>query len=437
MHPLQHRVFRRLFAAQVLSLLGVGIMTVGLALHAYQLGGAKEAGKILGALFALKMVVYVGLAPVAEAVLSRYAVKAVLIGLDVFRLCLLLLFSLASEVWHLAAVAFFFYTASAAFTPLFQAVIPAVLPNKETYTSALVLSRLAYTFESMFSPLIAAFALTLLASHTLFVFAAFCVAGSVFALTLSGLTAKTTTQKKRPFIERLSRGLMIYFRTPRLRGLFVVNLGLSFGLSWVLVNTVVFVGVRFGGSEQYTYLMIAFGVGSAAAALSVPRLLKRITERQLMLSGGYLFGLLSLLIFLTLPFSALLALWVGFGVASSFVLTPGGLVLTRSANMADQPAIFAAQFSMSHAGWLFAYPTAGWLGSSLQIELALGILGTTCIVITLFGSWIWPGNDPIEREHSHPELPEDHPHMLEHASANDKSTHSHVYHIDDLHLKWR
>jgi len=232
MHPLRNSVFRWLFTAQVLSLLGIGIMTVGLALHAYELGGAKQAGKILGALFALKMVVYVGLAPVAEAVLSRFAGRAVLIGLDVFRLCVLILFYLASEVWHLAGLAFLFYTASAAFTPLFQAIIPVVLPDKKTYTSALVLSRLAYTFESMFSPLFAAVALTLLASQTLFVFAAVCMGGSVIALTYSGLTAETNTQKKRPFIERLSRGLKIYFRTPRLRGLFIVNLGLSFGLSW-------------------------------------------------------------------------------------------------------------------------------------------------------------------------------------------------------------
>jgi len=441
MHPLRDSVFRWLFAAQVLSLLGIGIMTVGLALHAYELGGAKQAGKILGALFALKMVVYVGLAPVAEAMLSRYAARAVLIGLDVFRLCVLVLFYLASEVWHLAGLAFLFYTASAAFTPLFQATIPVVLPDKKTYTSALVLSRLAYTFESMLSPLLAAVALTLLASQTLFIFAAFCMSGSVIALTYSGLTARTNTQKKRPFIERLSRGLNIYFRTPRLRGLFIVNLGLSFGLSWVLVNTVVFAGMRFAGSEQYTYLMIAFGAGSAVAALIVPRILQHITERQLMLFGAYLFGLLSFLIFLKLPFNTLLALWCGFGMASSFVLTPGGLVLTRSANTSDQPSIFAAQFSMSHAGWLFAYPIAGWLGSSLQPEIALGVLGTTCIVITLIGSWIWPSDDPMIRAHDHPELPRDHPHLLEHASLDSsldsKSRHSHVFHIDDLHSKWR
>jgi MFS family permease len=436
MHALQHPVFRWLFAAQIMSLLGIGIMTVGLALLAYDFGGVKEAGKILGALFALKMVVYVGLAPLAEAVLSRFEPKRILIGLDVFRLCVLLLFSLASEVWHLAGLALFFYTASAAFTPLYQAIIPSVLPDEKTYTSALVLSRLAYTFESMLSPLFAAIVLTLVTSKILFVIAAICLVGSVVALTNSGLSAKTASKKKGPFLDRLSRGLKIYFHTPRLRGLFVVNLALSFGLGWVLVNTVVFAGLHFDGSEQYIYLMIAFGTGSASAALMVPRLLQQINERRLMLFGGCLFGVLSFLIFLNLPFNSLLVLWFGFGVASSFVLTPGGLVLTRSAAKSDLPAVFAAQFSMSHAGWLLAYPAAGWLGSSLELELALGILGTACIVITIIGARIWPVDDPLERSHNHPELPRDHPHLIEHASTCEQRRHAHVFHIDDLHLKW-
>jgi len=436
MHALQHPIFRWLFAAQIMSLLGIGIMTVGLALLAYDFGGVKEAGKILGALFALKMVIYVGLAPVAEAVLSRFPPKRVLIGLDVFRLGVLLSFSLASEVWHLAGLTLLFYTASAAFTPLYQAIIPTVLPDEKTYTSALVLSRLAYTFESMFSPLFAAVVLTLVTSDILFVIAAICLAVSVFALTQSGLSASTARQKKGPFLDRLSRGLKIYVRTPRLRGLFVVNLALSFGLGWVLVNTVVFAGLYFEGSEQYIFLMIGFGAGSTAAALLVPRLLRQINERRLMLFGGCLFGVLSYLIFLNLPFNALMVLWFGFGMASSFVLTPGGLVLTRSAAKSDQPAVFAAQFSMSHAGWLFAYPAAGWLGSSLEPALALGILGTVCIVITIIGSRIWPVDDPQERPHSHPELPRDHPHLLNHVNTDEQRGHTHVFHIDDLHLKW-
>jgi MFS family permease len=352
------------------------------------------------------------------------------------RLCLLLLLGLAAQVWHLVILTFVFYSASAAFTPLFQAMIPSVLPDEKTYTSALVLSRLAYTFESMLSPLLAALALTMVVSSTLFPLAALCLAASVAALISSGLSVPTALQRRRPFAERLRRGLTIYLRTPRLRGLFTLNLALSFGLAWVLVNTVVYTGLRFGQSESYTWLMAAYGAGAAAGALSVPRILQRIDERRLILTGAYVFGALSCLIFLPLPFAALLALWAGFGAASSLVLTPGGLVLTRSAARADHPAVFAAQFSMSHAGWLLAYPAAGWLGANMAPELALGILGAICIMITLLGARIWPAEDPLERLHTHPDLPPDHPHLSDHENTSEPGRHAHVYHIDDLHLTW-
>lgn len=436
MNPLRHSVFRWLFSAQIMSLLGIGLMTVGLALHAYDLGGVSGAGRLLGAIFALKMVVYVLLAPLAEVVLSRFEPRRVLVALDLLRLVILLLLGLSSELWQLVVLTFIFYTASAAFTPLFQAMIPAVLKDERTYTSALVLSRLAYTFESMFSPMLAALALLFFSSARLFPLAALCLAVSVLALGFSGLPVSPAIKKKRPFMQRLTRGLTIYFRTPRLRGLFVLNLGLSFALAWVLVNTVVFTGLQFDNSEYYTWLMAAYGAGAAAGALSVPRLLNRFSERELMISGGVLFGLLSFVIFIHLPLAGLMGLWVGFGAASSLVLTPGGLVLTRSAEAEDHPAVFAAQFSMSHAGWLLAYPLAGWLGSVIAPSAALGILGSLCLLITVVGSRIWPADDPLERPHSHAELPTDHPHLKAHQPSGPQHEHKHVFHIDDLHLRW-
>ncbi|MFK7859225.1 MAG: MFS transporter [Granulosicoccus sp.] len=437
MQPLHHPVFRWLFTAQVLSLLGVGTMTVALALQAFSFGGLEYAGKILGGMFALKMVVYVGLAPLAEVALSRYSPRHVLTALDLVRLCLLLMLGFATEVWHLVGLTCLFFSASAAFTPLYQATIPSVLTDEKTYTAALVLSRLAYTFESMLSPAIAAIALSVVAPASLFPVAAFCMAGSVLALNVSGLSASAEPSKKRPFKERLSRGLVIYFRTPRLRGLFVLNLALSFGLGWVLVNTVVYIGVYFEGSSvHYTYLMCAFGAGSAAAALSIPRWLGLTNERNIMFAGCVLFSSLSMFIFIELPFFLLLLLWAGFGAASSLVLTPGGLVLTRSAAKVDHPAVFAAQFSMSHAGWLAAYPVAGMLGSSMDPDPALGLLGGVCLLFALLGFRIWPAVDPKERVHAHPDLPADHPHFRDHLPDSNSREHSHVFHIDELHLKW-
>ncbi len=48
---------------------------------------------------------------------------------------------------------------------------------------------------------------------------------------------------------------------------------------------------------------------------------------------------------------------------------PMGRLLRRSAHTEDRPALFAAHFSLSHACWLIAYPTVGWLGATLELSL--------------------------------------------------------------------
>lgn len=66
---LRFPTFRSLFAAQVIALIGTGLATVALSLLAYDLAGA-EAGAVLGTALAIKMIVYVLLAPCLER-LSR------------------------------------------------------------------------------------------------------------------------------------------------------------------------------------------------------------------------------------------------------------------------------------------------------------------------------------------------------------------------------
>lgn len=52
--PLTNPNFRWLFSAQICSLVGVGLLTVGLSLAAYRIGGAEAAGQVLGLLLALR-----------------------------------------------------------------------------------------------------------------------------------------------------------------------------------------------------------------------------------------------------------------------------------------------------------------------------------------------------------------------------------------------
>ena len=74
--------------------------------------------------------------------------------------------------------------------------------------------------------------------------------------------------------------------------------------------------------------------------------------------------------------------WTLLGVAYSAVQTPTGRLLRRSAQSQHRPAIFAAQFALSHACWLVTYPLAGWFGSVAGMPTTLMVLG----IVSAFGT---------------------------------------------------
>ncbi|REM98768.1 MFS transporter, partial [Mycobacterium tuberculosis] len=83
------------------------------------------------------------------------------------------------------------------------------------------------------------------------------------------------------------------------------------------------------------------------------------------------------------------------------LVTPGGRLLRRSAESADLPFLFAAQFSLSHVCWLIAYPLAGWVGARYGLHVALAALGILA-ALGLVAAWRrWPAHDPEEIAHQH------------------------------------
>ncbi|WP_340117000.1 MFS transporter [Pelagibius sp. 7325] len=450
---LRHVIYRRLFAAQILSLIGTGLMTVALALLAYNLSG-DAAGVVVGTILALKMVAYVGFAPFAAALAQRLPVKPLLVGLDLARVALVLLLPFVDQVWQVYALVFAVQLCSAAFTPAFQSLIPEVLPQEGDYTKALSLSRLAYDTESLVSPLLAGLLLTVISGDMLFAGPALGFAASAILVVSAALPARSAMLAPEPFLRRLTKGFALYARTPRLRALFALGFAVSCVGAWVLVNSVVYAHEALGGGEySYTMLLMAYGGGSMAVALILPRLLHRLPPRLVMVGGGLLLGILP---WATLaqpgPLGAI-ALWLLLGAASSLVMTPGGLLLKRSSHSQDRPALFAAQFSLSHAGWLVAYPLAGWLGFHLGLAESFAVMAGAGLLAAIAGWAIWPADDATERYHVHPALdhahlhvhddhhhhehegwegPEPHSHPHRHASGG----HRHVFVIDDHHPIW-
>jgi MFS family permease len=410
-----------------------------MSLAAYEIGGVTTGGQVLGGLLALKMLAYVFLAPVAQTLLAAVPHKRAMVSLDIGRMLLLLPMAAATQTWQIAALAFGFYALSAGFTPLFQSVIPNILPEKDSYTKALAWSRIAYTLEALLSPIIAAALLNLVSGRMLFYAAAAAFLGSVIALTLTWFPAQIDVKKNGSFLKRAGQGLRIYKNTPRLQGVFLLNFALSLVMAWVLVNSAVYAGGHLGDAEKnYPYLMMCYGVGAILGAIIVPKFVRKAGERTVMSAGAFGFATCGILFALypVVSMPAALFAWMSFGLSSSFVMTPGALVVTRSVAPAGRTAVFAAQFSLSHAGWLIAYPLAGWLGSHLQLETALLILSGACVAVTSVALTRWPAKDPIEREHCHPDLAGDHPHLQQGSHAGHDSAHIHAFYIDDLHPTW-
>ena len=136
---LRNPTYRALFSAQVVALLGTGLLTVALGLLAFDLAG-DAAGSVLGTALTIKMVAYVGVAPLMAALVDRLPKKVVLVGADAVRFAIAVSLPFVTEIWQIYALVFVLQSASATFTPAFQALIPSVLPDAKEYTRALALS---------------------------------------------------------------------------------------------------------------------------------------------------------------------------------------------------------------------------------------------------------------------------------------------------------
>lgn len=442
---LAHRTYGRLFSAQIIALVGTGLLTVALGLLAFDIAGDR-AGAVLGTALAIKMIAYVTVAPIVGAFSAQLPRRAFLISMDIVRAAIALSLPFISEVWQIYLAVFVLQSASAAFTPTFQATIPDVLPEEEDYTNALSLSRLAYDLESIVSPMLAAALLTVINFHWLF-------AGTVVGFLVSAALVLSVTLPASPakpreggIYDKTTRGSRIYLATPRLRGLLALNMAVAMGGALVIVNTVVIVKGRLGLDDNAVAIALAcFGGGSMLSALTLPRVLERVADRTVMLTAAtFLSGVLGLFAlilytsgwsFAPAPTAAgwglLLATWALLGVGYSATQTPSGRLLRRSAHAEDRPAVFAAQFALSHACWLVTYPLTGWLGAALHLGTLAALFALATLAATALAWRLWPSGTAAALKHDHPELPVDHPHFREHGAR-----HAHPIVIDDLHVRW-
>ncbi|GAA2001776.1 MFS transporter [Brevibacterium samyangense] len=387
------RVFRnptyaKLFSAQVIALLGTGLLTVALGLLAFDIAG-DAAGSVLGTALTIKMVAYVGVAPLIAAVVDRLPKKAVLVTADLIRLAIAVMLPFVTEAWQIYVLVFVLQSASATFTPAFQSLIPSVLPEPEDYTRALSLSRLAYDLEALLSPTIAAALLTLISYNNLFVGTAVGFACSAILVLPSRLPARTDDGPVLPFWQRLPLGAKVFARTPTLRFLMLTNIVVAAGTAIVLVNSVVYARGVFGLGDQSLALALAcYGIGSLVVALNIPWLVDKLGVIRTMITGAVVItaGLAVAVTVTAVATSTgagwyvLLGTWVLLGIGTSLVNTPSSRLLADASTTANRNLVYTAQFALSHACFLVTYPIAGWLGAANLTGAAIALLILAAVV---------------------------------------------------------
>ncbi|MET4095808.1 MFS transporter [Arthrobacter sp. UYCu712] len=391
------RDYRYLFSAQIIALFGTGLATVALGLLAYELAGPRAAA-VLATALTIKMVLYVVIAPLAAAYVDRLPRRAFLITLDVVRAAVVLALPFVTEVWQIYVLIGLLQSASAAFTPTFQAVIPDIVTDKAAYTRALSASQVAYTMESLISPVLAAVALSFMTFNWLF------LGTSAGFVTSALLVMATHIPNARPSAhakawDRAAAGIKTFARTPRLRGIMALNLVVAAAGSIVIVNTVNYVRDELGGSQSdVAWMFAASGAGTLLSALALPRVLDRIPERAVMMTGAAVL-VAGTLAALTLNAAGLLTwaataiTWAVIGSGMAMIVTPTGRVLRASVESNRIPEVFAAQFSLSHLAWLVTYPIAGWLGTNSGLTLTWSVLAILALAGAAGAFFLWPRDD--------------------------------------------
>lgn len=451
--PLSNPAFRWLFLGQLVSLVGTGLTTVALALLAFDLN-PSDAGWVLGVALAIKMVAYLCVAPAVGGYASQLPRKRWLAGLNIGRAVLVALMPFCQEAWQLFLLMFLLNAMAAGYTPVYQALLPDVLPDEKEYTQALSLSRLAMEMESLLSPALAAFLLLFTSYALLFELNAVGFVIAALFLLLAVVPANTVSDRSGGVWKKVSFGVRSYLKTPRLQAVLLLNLALSAAGAMIIVNTVVYVRSVLGLSEeQVPLLMLAAGVGSMIAAFILPKLLESVHDRPVMFIGAGLL-VIALLAGLSGPgYWGLFPIWFVIGVGTSLILIPTGRVVRNSCQESDRNDYFSANFALTHGMWLLGYLLAGWLGSRLGMDgafLGLALLAALALVAAML---VWKKEDQHDLWHEHPEMEHLHPHVHDehhqhehegwegpephvHPHYHPKQKHKHKFVIDEHHAHW-
>jgi len=325
LRALNHRDFRRFFAAQLGALVSGWMHTVAQSWLVLQLTDSPLRLGLIGTLqFGPILLFSIVTGAFADRLPKRRVLVTTQVTLAVLALVLAaLVVSGRVRYWHVGVVAVLTGLAQAFDTPARQSYM-AEMVGKADLVNAVALNSAAFNAARIVGPAVAGLVIARFGVVPAFLVNALGILG--VGLTLLTLPAgRSAVRRGTTVLEEVAEGVRYATRTPVIR----LVLGLLFVVSITVFNFTVYVPLLARhvlglGAEGFGFLMAALGVGAVAGALTVGFWRAPLPPLGIMLSAAALAltGLLSL--------SAARHVWVA--VPLLFVTGFSGLVVVASCN---------------------------------------------------------------------------------------------------------
>ncbi len=383
---LHNPIFRRLYAAQTISLLGDALTWLGLAAIAYELAGKSSAVVLSGAL-TLRVTAFVLLSPLAGAIADRFDRRPLLLLTHLSRMLLVCLLPFVREVWQIYMLVLGLNIFNALFAPTYQATIPLVT-GKTDYPQAIALSGITYQILGVFGPGLAGILAAYVGVRDLFFWdgASFLVAAIAIGTLPQNLRAEPTAAKDRAmgsiWADIRAGTVQLWADAPLRYGL-VIQLVAAIAGAQILINSVGYVcGTLHLRMVEYGWVMAGFGLGATGGMLLLSCYPQYRSQTFTLLGGGLLI-VTALLPANYVGLVPLIGLWAIAGCGQSLINLSMQTLIADRTPIAIQGRIYGAHFAWSHLWWAGAYPVAGWLGSRFQAHtfLAGGAMGLTLLAV--------------------------------------------------------
>lgn len=367
--------FISLFCAHTVSLIGTAIGTSAIALLAEKLSEGSGP-RVLGYTLTIRILVFLFLGPFAGSLSERIGRKFQMILTDVMRaLVMIALFFVYAE-WQLYILAFVLHLGSAFFTPIYKSIIPGVV-GESLYPRALSYSTVAYNVSDIFGMLIGGLLIFYFGFE--FGFGVDAVSFLLSAVLIAVVPFSSTGKKKEKERARLLYGIQRMFAVSGLRRSLMLSLQVSIVGGLAIVTTAGYVKNELKmGEAFYPLAMAVMGIGAMAASVYYVR----CDFNTQKLWGNLILPAFLIILAVAALFKSyvvLLAAWFISGAGQGVFGIISNNLLAQNSQEDERSHVYAAQFSLSHAGWGISYPLCGILASVYSFAVA----SWACLILML------------------------------------------------------